>query len=93
MLFCSPLPPQAAAPASTEDTVNPKAYPLADSELTRTIEKVLEQATSYKQMRKGANEGKDGASMFARFCSVHFAVSCQSEVHTISGSTGVSPLF
>ena len=37
--------------------MNPKAYPLADPQLTNTILNLLEQATNYKQMRKGANEG------------------------------------
>ena len=40
-----------------EDSVNPKAYPLADSQLTGTVLDLLKQATNYKQMRKGANEG------------------------------------
>ena len=38
--------------------MNPKAYPLADAKLSVTILELLEQATNYKQMRKGANEGK-----------------------------------
>ena len=37
--------------------VNPKAYPLASAELTQTILDLVQQATSYKQLRKGANEG------------------------------------
>ena len=36
---------------------NPKAYPLADSQLTVTILDLLEQAVNYKQLKKGANEG------------------------------------
>ena len=40
--------------------VNPKAYPLSDQVLTGTILKLLEQATNYKQMRKGANECMSG---------------------------------
>ena len=43
--------------ASAESTVNPKAYPLADPQLTVTILDLLLQATSYKQLKKGANEG------------------------------------
>ena len=39
------------------DEVNPKAYPLADPQLTVTILDLLQQATNYKQLRKGANEG------------------------------------
>jgi U4/U6 small nuclear ribonucleoprotein SNU13 len=38
--------------------VNPKAYPLASPELTQTILDLVQQATSYKQLRKGANESK-----------------------------------
>ncbi len=36
--------------------VNPKAYPLADSELTVAILDLIQQATNYKQLKKGANE-------------------------------------
>ena len=36
---------------------NPKAYPLADSQLSLTILELLEQAVNYKQLKKGANEG------------------------------------
>eukprot|EP01031_Cornospumella_fuschlensis_P035607 gene35607-43183_t len=36
--------------------VNPKAYPLADSELTVAILDLVQQATNYKQLKKGANE-------------------------------------
>lgn len=61
------------------EAVNPKAYPLADaqvsmhidsctvsghltilsmqSQLTNTILDVVQQATNYKQLKKGANEG------------------------------------
>lgn len=35
---------------------NPKAYPLADAQLTRTIIDLLKQAVNYKQLKKGANE-------------------------------------
>lgn len=41
-----------------EGEVNPKAYPLADVELTKKILNLVQQAMNYKQMRKGANEGK-----------------------------------
>ena len=37
--------------------VNPKAYPLADPQLTVTILDLLKQASNYKQLKKGANEG------------------------------------
>ncbi|XP_016503490.1 uncharacterized protein LOC107821552 isoform X4 [Nicotiana tabacum] len=38
------------------ETVNPKAYPLADSQLTTTIMDLVQQAANYKQLKKGANE-------------------------------------
>jgi hypothetical protein len=37
--------------------VNPKAYPLADSQLNTTILDLIQQASHYKQLKKGANEG------------------------------------
>lgn len=40
-----------------ESDVNPKAYPLADATLTKTILDLVQQAANYKQLRKGANEG------------------------------------
>ncbi|MEQ2193963.1 hypothetical protein XENOCAPTIV_019640, partial [Xenoophorus captivus] len=40
----------------TEPQVNPKAYPLADATLTKTILELVQQASNYKQLRKGANE-------------------------------------
>lgn len=43
--------------ATSTEGVNPKAYPLADSQLSATIIELLKQATSYKQLKKGANEG------------------------------------
>ena len=36
--------------------VNPKAYPLADAQLSVTILDVAQQAMNYKQLKKGANE-------------------------------------
>nr|QBH73555.1 ribosomal protein l7ae [Essigella californica] len=36
--------------------VNPKAYPLADQQLTTKILNLVQQAMNYKQLRKGANE-------------------------------------
>lgn len=36
--------------------VNPKAYPLADTTLTNSILDLVQQASHYKQLRKGANE-------------------------------------
>lgn len=38
------------------DEVNPKAYPLADGELTKKLLNLVQQAVNYKQLRKGANE-------------------------------------
>ncbi|KAG5279870.1 hypothetical protein AALO_G00082450 [Alosa alosa] len=40
----------------TEPEVNPKAYPLADATLSKTILDLVQQASNYKQLRKGANE-------------------------------------
>ncbi|XP_065213883.1 NHP2-like protein 1 [Planococcus citri] len=39
-----------------EEEINPKAYPLADPELSSKILNLVQQATNYKQLRKGANE-------------------------------------
>jgi len=39
-----------------EEEVNPKAYPLADPQLTVTILDLVQQAANYKQLLKGANE-------------------------------------
>jgi len=36
--------------------VNPKAYPLADAALTTKILNLIQQASNYQQLRKGANE-------------------------------------
>lgn len=36
--------------------VNPKAYPLADANLTNQILDLVQQASHYKQLKKGANE-------------------------------------
>lgn len=41
----------------TGEVVNPKAYPLADSQLSITILDLIQQAANYKQLKKGANEG------------------------------------
>lgn len=40
------------------EAVNPKAYPLADAQLTITILDIVQQAANYKQLKKGANEGR-----------------------------------
>ncbi|CAN0386303.1 unnamed protein product, partial [Hapterophycus canaliculatus] len=39
-----------------EDGVNPKAYPLSGPDLTVTILDLIQQASNYKQLKKGANE-------------------------------------
>ena len=39
------------------DEVNPKAYPLADPQLSQKILELVQQASNYKQLKKGANEG------------------------------------
>eukprot|EP01025_Chloroclados_australasicus_P023893 TRINITY_DN2407_c0_g1_i1.p4 TRINITY_DN2407_c0_g1~~TRINITY_DN2407_c0_g1_i1.p4 ORF type:complete len:128 (-),score=18.58 TRINITY_DN2407_c0_g1_i1:180-563(-) len=38
------------------EAVNPKAFPLAGADLANTIHDIVQQATSHKQLRKGANE-------------------------------------
>jgi U4/U6 small nuclear ribonucleoprotein SNU13 len=42
-----------------ESVVNPKAYPLADAQLTMGILDIIQQAANYKQLKKGANEGTE----------------------------------
>jgi U4/U6 small nuclear ribonucleoprotein SNU13 len=37
-------------------TTNPKAFPLADAALTNQILDLIQQASHYKQLKKGANE-------------------------------------
>ena len=41
----------------SQEAVNPKAYPLADAQLTISILEIIQQAANYKQLKKGANEG------------------------------------
>merc|ERR1711879_926932 len=38
------------------DKVNPKAYPLADNQLSIQLLDLVQQATNYKQLKRGANE-------------------------------------
>ncbi|XP_033100640.1 NHP2-like protein 1 [Anneissia japonica] len=38
------------------EEVNPKAFPLADPALSKSILNLVQQASHYKQLRKGANE-------------------------------------
>ncbi|VDL72561.1 unnamed protein product [Nippostrongylus brasiliensis] len=39
-----------------DDGVNPKAYPLADTQLSQKLLDLVQQALNYKQLKKGANE-------------------------------------
>lgn len=43
-------------PSMTTSTPNPKAFPLASSALGNKILDVVQQASHYKQLKKGANE-------------------------------------
>eukprot|EP00201_Polytomella_parva_P006327 CAMPEP_0175087176 /NCGR_PEP_ID=MMETSP0052_2-20121109/29682_1 /TAXON_ID=51329 ORGANISM="Polytomella parva, Strain SAG 63-3" /NCGR_SAMPLE_ID=MMETSP0052_2 /ASSEMBLY_ACC=CAM_ASM_000194 /LENGTH=128 /DNA_ID=CAMNT_0016359487 /DNA_START=107 /DNA_END=493 /DNA_ORIENTATION=- len=38
------------------EAVNPKAYPLADAKLSNTILDIVQQASNYKQLKRGSNE-------------------------------------
>jgi hypothetical protein len=49
----------AAGGAGAASGVNPKAYPLADAALTVSILDLVQQATNFKQLKKGANEGEN----------------------------------
>jgi len=40
----------------TEESINPKAYPLASNDLAQKILDLIQQAMNYKQIKKGANE-------------------------------------
>ena len=52
--------------------VNPKAYPLADAQLTITILDIVQQAANYKQLKKGANEGAHSPDLDSRPASCAF---------------------
>lgn len=39
-----------------EAEVNPKAFPLGDARLTQKLLNLVQQATNYQQLKKGANE-------------------------------------
>ncbi|KAI8794259.1 NHP2-like protein 1 [Biomphalaria glabrata] len=41
---------------AASEEVNAKAYPLADQKLTEQILELVQQASNYKQLKKGANE-------------------------------------
>ena len=47
--------------------MNPKAYPLADAQLTISIMDIVQQAANYKQLKKGANEGLSLSLSFYAF--------------------------
>ncbi|KAG6411872.1 hypothetical protein SASPL_124525 [Salvia splendens] len=47
---------ETSSSSRTAEAVNPKAYPLADSQLSMTILDLVQQAANYKQLKKGANE-------------------------------------
>ncbi|GIY52194.1 hypothetical protein CDAR_123641 [Caerostris darwini] len=38
------------------EEINPKAYPLADTNLTKGLMDLIQQTSNYKQLKKGANE-------------------------------------
>merc|ERR1711934_630070 len=42
--------------AMAEAEIHPKAYPLADADLTKSIMDLVQQAANFKQLKKGANE-------------------------------------
>merc|ERR1712002_565994 len=48
--------PVRRGPIMASEEVNPKAYPLADAELSQKILALVQQAANYKQLKKGANE-------------------------------------
>jgi len=58
MRSCSKAWRNSLSTQAAESAVNPKAYPLADSKLTVSILELVQQATNFKQLKKGANEGK-----------------------------------
>ncbi|KAL7415157.1 13 kDa ribonucleoprotein-associated protein [Mrakia frigida] len=45
-----------AAPVAAASVPNPKAFPLADAALTNQILDLVQQASHFKQLKKGANE-------------------------------------
>ena len=78
----SPAPPLRASlthprfrrAAQTDAAPNPKAFPLADAQLTVTILDVTQQAANYKQLKKGANEGACAALLHAAPAASHRAL-------------------
>jgi len=62
-----------------EAEVNPKAYPLADAQLTVKILNLVQQATNYKQLRKGANEGNISHALLTKLKSLTDNFCCSHE--------------
>jgi len=52
------------------ESINPKAYPLADEELNKQILDLVGQALNYKQLKKGANEGNIFKYIFNLYLSI-----------------------
>lgn len=71
--------------ATAEGSVNPKAYPLADAQLTVTILDLLQQACNYKQLKKGANEGVRRVFLHAKLSSCATLNSLQLQKHSTEG--------
>ena len=75
--------------------INPKAYPLADSELTVQILDLVQQASNYKQLKKGANEATKtlnrgitdliimAADTEPLEILLHLPLLCEDKVHTL----------
>ncbi len=53
------------------EEINPKAYPLADETLNKTILDLVLQAHNYKQLKKGANEGENYSKEKSTFLEIH----------------------
>src|SRR5262245_31909328 len=60
--------------------VNPRAFPLADANLANTILELVQQAVHYKQLKKGANEGRSPCLGLI----LRFALSSPSLSHSLS---------
>ena len=70
------------ARAAVAQDVNPKAFPLADDALTQTILDLVQQASNYKQLKKGANEGASVCSFFWFLFDKRDALTCCSGVNS-----------
>jgi hypothetical protein len=58
-------------PPLAQAEVNPKAFPLADAALTNQILDLVQQASHYKQLKKGANEATKVRPLIAPIRSPH----------------------